>query len=232
MITCPHCRQTLAEPVAAAGQTLACPLCGGHFQVANVRFDPYHEWLGISPREYPITLYRLLGLAPFEQDEAAINNAAERQLVFLRQMRTGPRGAAADDLIRQVSDARLLLLDPYKRAEYDAGLRAAWESDMRQRAAATQASSTPQQPVISAPASTMPIQELSPPATRPSSIRRPRRYHPGSRIAAHLFYWVLGGIVGIALAWWVLWNHFGIDAVPQLVKDIDHRIQQQFNPPP
>lgn len=45
-------------------------------------FDPYHAWLGITPQERPITLYRLLGLRQCESNEVAIESAADQRLAF------------------------------------------------------------------------------------------------------------------------------------------------------
>jgi len=44
-------------------------------QNVNPDFAPYHRWLGISPDERPISKYRLLGIAEFEQDKEVINSA-------------------------------------------------------------------------------------------------------------------------------------------------------------
>jgi hypothetical protein len=207
MMACPHCHHPLT---VAEHARMICPICGG---ALPIRFDPYHEWLGISPRERPITLYRLLGLAPFEQDEAAISNAADRQLVFLRQVRTGPRGAAAEDLIRQVSEARNTLLDPHARSEYNAGVRAAWAAEIE-----------PPQPPPPPMLRSDPIR----PVVRPSFVRRRNYRRPSSSFNFQIVGWVLGGLVGIALAWAILWHVFKIDAVPKVVKDFGQRLQREL----
>ncbi|MGQ9771231.1 MAG: hypothetical protein ACUVQG_11815 [Thermogutta sp.] len=85
-------------------------------------FDPYHAWLGISPQERPITLYRLLGLSQFESNEVVIESAAEQRLAFLRTKTLGPHAMAAESLIREITRARLVLLDPAKKRAYDAQL--------------------------------------------------------------------------------------------------------------
>jgi len=86
-------------------------------------FDPYHRWLGITPDERPISKYRLLGIAEFEVDRDVITLAAERQTVFLRTMQAGEHADLVAQLLNEVSQARVTLLDPEKKSDYDAQLR-------------------------------------------------------------------------------------------------------------
>ncbi|HVW02470.1 MAG TPA: hypothetical protein VHB77_19095, partial [Planctomycetaceae bacterium] len=87
-------------------------------------FDPYHKWLGIVPREQPANHYRLLGLTLFEQDADVISAAADRQMSFVRQHANGPQARESQRLLNELANARLCLLTPAKRDEYDAELRA------------------------------------------------------------------------------------------------------------
>lgn len=87
-------------------------------------FDPYHKWLGIPPREQPPHHYRLLGLDLFESDEEVIESAARRLIAFCEQNSQGPHAAAARRVVFEIAAARLCLLDPEKRAEYDTQLKA------------------------------------------------------------------------------------------------------------
>lgn len=86
-------------------------------------FDPYHVWLGIPPTEQTRDHYRLLGLPRFADDAAVIERAAERQLDILREKLQSPQRDLAAQLIAEVQQARLILLDPQTKAEYDAMLR-------------------------------------------------------------------------------------------------------------
>jgi hypothetical protein len=86
-------------------------------------FDPYRKWLGIPPHEQPPSYYRLLGLSPFESDRDVIANAADRQMAHLRTFQGGKNSAISQQLLNEVSAARICLMDPKKRAEYDARLR-------------------------------------------------------------------------------------------------------------
>ncbi|MCD0458444.1 tetratricopeptide repeat protein [Roseiconus lacunae] len=86
-------------------------------------FDPLHKWLGIPPSEQPPNDYRLLGLANFESDPEVIDSAADRDLTFLHHLSSGEHGELAEDLANRISAARLRLLNPQKKAAYDAQLR-------------------------------------------------------------------------------------------------------------
>lgn len=85
-------------------------------------FDPYQEWLGISPREQPPHYYRLLGIRPFERDPDTINAAADRRMVLVKHYQiTYPE--QSQDLLDTLSRARVCLLDALKKAAYDRELR-------------------------------------------------------------------------------------------------------------
>lgn len=86
-------------------------------------FDPYHKWLGIPPEHQPPDRYRLLGVARFESDLDVIESAADRLMNFLRQQSNGPNTALAEKLLGEIAMARLDLLDPEKKKQYDSKLR-------------------------------------------------------------------------------------------------------------
>ncbi len=85
-------------------------------------FDPYHKWLGIPPSEQPPTHYRLLALNPFESDPDVIEAAADARMAHLRSLAAGQHASLTQKLLNQISAAKLCLLKPQKRAEYDASL--------------------------------------------------------------------------------------------------------------
>jgi hypothetical protein len=87
-------------------------------------FDPYHRWLAIKPQDQPPHHYRLLGIDLFESDPAVIENAADQRMVHLRSFSSGPHGKLAQRLLNEVSAARICLLSPEKRKQYDKQLRA------------------------------------------------------------------------------------------------------------
>jgi hypothetical protein len=97
-------------------------------------FDPYHKWLGISPKDQPPNHYRLLGVDLFESDADVIDAAANRQMAYLHGCATGGQVALSQQLLNEVATARLCLLDPDKKTRYDALLERRWlEEDPKQR---------------------------------------------------------------------------------------------------
>ncbi len=90
--------------------------------MASGSIDPYHEWLGIPATEQPPHLYRLLGLALFEDDPNVIQHAADRQMAHVRQFQR-KQPVEAGEVLNQLASARLTLLSPQK-ASYDQQLRA------------------------------------------------------------------------------------------------------------
>jgi len=87
-------------------------------------FDPYHKWLGIAPAQQPPHYYRLLGIELFEEDPEVIAAAADRQMAHVRTFQTGPHATWSQRILNELAAARLCLLDPRRKREYDAELRA------------------------------------------------------------------------------------------------------------
>ena len=88
-------------------------------------FDPYHKWLGIPPAEQPPNHYRLLGVTLFESDPDVIANAAEQRIVHVRAYQIGKHSDESQRILKEISEARVCLLNADKKAEYDAHLRSA-----------------------------------------------------------------------------------------------------------
>jgi hypothetical protein len=86
-------------------------------------FDPYHKWLGIPKVEQPPHHYRLLGVAPFESDLEVIEAAADRQMSYIRQCATGPYTKESQQILNELSAARICLLNPEKKQAYDGDLK-------------------------------------------------------------------------------------------------------------
>ncbi|MEN6498829.1 MAG: hypothetical protein ABFD16_31365 [Thermoguttaceae bacterium] len=87
-------------------------------------FDPYRQWLGIQDPQRPPNLYHLVGVERFEQDLIAIANAADRQMAQVRNHQAGQQAEEAQRLFQELISAKLCLLDPKRKADYDALLRA------------------------------------------------------------------------------------------------------------
>lgn len=90
-------------------------------------FDPYRKWLGIQPKDQPPNFYRLLGIDLFENDADVISHAADQRMTHIRTFQNGPQAPASQRILNELSAAKLRLLDPVKRQEYDAELRRATE---------------------------------------------------------------------------------------------------------
>lgn len=88
-------------------------------------FDPYHFWLGIPPADQPPNHYRLLGIDLYETDSRVIDHAADRQMTFLHECSLGEHLAESQQLLNEVSAARICLLDPQAKAGYDETLETA-----------------------------------------------------------------------------------------------------------
>ena len=101
-------------------------------------FDPYHKWLGIPPAEQPPNHYRLLAINPFESDPDVIEGAADQRMVHLRSLQTGQHADLTQELLNKISAAKLCLLRPDKKQEYDDQLRAKLVRNPRPRAATTE----------------------------------------------------------------------------------------------
>jgi hypothetical protein len=126
-------------------------------------FDPYYIWLGIPPEEQPADHYRLLGVRRFEANDEVIVNAADQRVRHLRSMQTGKRQAETQKLLNEISAASGTLLNPDKRKEYDAKLKA---KDAAKQPAAT--------PAKAKPAAASPLPVAAPlPVTKPAAATTP-----------------------------------------------------------
>lgn len=110
------------------------------------QFDPYHRWLGIPAHEQPANHYRLLGINVFESDPNVIEAAADRQMGHLRSYQASQHSALSQELLNEVAAARVCLLDPTRKAEYDQSLRAQLERESvaERSTPAVQISTSPQ----------------------------------------------------------------------------------------
>tara|TARA_Y100001968_G_scaffold274236_1_gene267322 strand:- start:557 stop:1195 length:639 start_codon:yes stop_codon:yes gene_type:complete len=148
-------------------------------------FDPYHKWLGIPPAERPISKYRLLGVAEFENDSEVINSAAERQTVYLRTMQAGEDADLIAQLLNEVSQARVTLLDPEQKSAYDAQLRIERTPKEAQPTPAASPIVQPAAPAVNLPA---------PPPSGPRNVATPRE-QTGFQIV-----WKRPKVIGLSIA--------------------------------
>ena len=86
-------------------------------------FDPYYKWLGIPKSEQPPNHYRLLGIANFESDPDVIEAAADRQMTYVSQCASGEHMKVSQQVLNELSKARVCLLVADKKKAYDARLK-------------------------------------------------------------------------------------------------------------
>ena len=87
-------------------------------------FDPYYEWLGIPPKDQPAHHYRLLGLELYEDHRTAIDAAGNRLMAYLQELSNGEDAEMAQQILNEVSTARICLLTKKRKATYDRALKA------------------------------------------------------------------------------------------------------------
>ncbi len=87
-------------------------------------FDPYFKWLGIPKADQPPHGYRLLGIDLFESDVDVISNAADGRMAQIKSFQSGKFAALSQKLLNEIAAAKVCLLNPQKKAEYDRRLRA------------------------------------------------------------------------------------------------------------
>ncbi|MEX1224532.1 MAG: PA14 domain-containing protein, partial [Pirellulales bacterium] len=133
------------------------------------KFDPYRKWLGIAPKDQPPTNYRLLGIDLFEDDADVIANAADQRMAHLRTFQAGKHGDVSQRILGELSNAKLTLLNPERKAEYDAELRQ------------QQAGVSPPPPAAQAPA--RPVVATPPPVDNGSGPAAPQIRTGGGAVA-------------------------------------------------
>ena len=69
-------------------------------------FDPYHRWLGISPKDQPPNHYRLLGIDLFEDDPEVIQDAAHRQTAHVRTYQLGRHSELSQKIQQKLENYR------------------------------------------------------------------------------------------------------------------------------
>jgi hypothetical protein len=71
----------------------------------------------------------LLGIELFEEDRDVIDAAANRVMSYLKDLATGDEAAHSQELLNEISRARICLLNREKKAAYDAQLREKLKAD-------------------------------------------------------------------------------------------------------
>ncbi len=172
--------------------------------IVSGMLDPYHRWLGISPKDQPPNHYRLLGIDLFEADPEVIRDAAEQRMAHVRTYQLGQYAELSQRILNELAAAKACLLDPQKKGAYDAGLRAC---QGRRRARPPLPSETADEyalqwpvPTSSAPRHAAPEHRVvvPRPAAPVGKLRRKRQPSPLSAAAGVMLVVV---VAGFALAW-------------------------------
>ncbi len=140
-------------------------------------FDPYYCWLAIPATERPPTHYQLLGLRHLEADTHIIAKAVRLRIAHVRQCAGDLYPEQAAQLLREIMAAGETLLDPARKAQYDASL-----------GGVSPAEDYPQQPGQS------PF-----PAIVPDRSDRRKQYGWLRRLTASMFFVCL--VLGAAVVW-------------------------------
>ncbi len=160
-------------------------------------FDPYHKWFGIAPKDQPPNHYRLLAIDRFESDPEVIDAAANRQMAYLQQRATGEHADLSQKLLNEIAAARLCLLNPKQKAEYDAGLRK------------TTAQSTPTDEELDALQTGVDLSGILD-APAQTSVAVPKRRPPSTFRFSALKPWhyaaAIGGVVVLLLTCWAIFS--------------------------
>jgi hypothetical protein len=165
-------------------------------------FDPYQQWLGIQPHERPADHYRLLGLSRFEANPIVIQSAADQRMALVRVYQVGTRASYTQRLLNELAAAKLCLLNPYSKAEYDSSLSATTMAETAPVADAMLPASMPSAFVQSAPSPESPTNP-EPPGLVVLASRRGLKA-TGSKLP--IMAWMLGAIVIAAMIWWAKMN--------------------------
>ena len=94
-----------------------------------MEFDPYWKWLGIDPEQQPADHYQLLGIRRFEDDDDVIENAAVRQMAHVRTFQGGQHAELSQQLLNELSAARICLLNLDQKQAYDEELESQLPSE-------------------------------------------------------------------------------------------------------
>ncbi|MFP6668123.1 MAG: hypothetical protein VB876_12465, partial [Pirellulales bacterium] len=140
-------------------------------------FDPYHKWLGISPREQPPNHYRLLAIDLYESDPEVVDSAANRQMSYLQELASGPNVRYAQKLLNEIAAARVCLLDDEQRTLYDAKLKQQNDVDRAEDDEPARKTSRPQVGTAARPKDSRPaaskLRTAKPVADKPVSSAAP-----------------------------------------------------------
>lgn len=154
-------------------------------------FNPYHKWLGISPQEQPPHHYRLLGIELFESDPDVIANAADGRMAQIKTFQSGQYSDWSQRLLNEIAAAKICLLSPAAKTEYDGRLR-----QQQPKTSEPDAPTVPPPPIPAFPPMRI--------ATHLARRRKPSRWVVPVTVAA----------ASMVIALFVVWTNRNIDREP------------------
>ncbi|NLX95392.1 MAG: SUMF1/EgtB/PvdO family nonheme iron enzyme, partial [Rhodopirellula sp.] len=183
-------------------------------------FDPYHRWLGIPPKHQPADHYRLLAIERFEEDPEVIADAAERQTAHVRRYALGPHQDISQRILNELAAAKVCLLNPDKKAEYDRKLRAQTAAQEQVVAARTPPAAEPLPPVVVSAGTRSetspgrdrppgPVLVVGSPSRRPMAVSRTRLWKSGTQMSpVAVVGWAGSGGILLGVLIVLLWSWF------------------------
>jgi hypothetical protein len=102
------------------------------------KLTAYHEWLGIPQKSDAPNYYELLGIPLFECNSNVISNGAARCISFLQSMVASEYAELAQEIQKEVAQAKICLMREVSRNEYQNRLMqrlASYDAEHMQRAA-------------------------------------------------------------------------------------------------
>lgn len=186
--------------------------------------DPYYEWLGIPPKDQPPNHYRLLGLENFEDNRDVIATAADRQMSFVKTYQAGENSELSQRILNELATARICLLNPDKKSEYDETLHADLDLEAEPEVVAAE--------VVPEPASLAPVAAFATPQP-PVPVAMPAT-PAGRSEGLNIRAIVLGAagvlacvICGLLIGLAILWLRGPSNEAPSIVAQADPPARDQ-----
>ena len=112
----------------------------------DATIDPYTQFLGLPPGPRPPSFYELLGLEMFCSHHERINQAVRKQFRIIKPFQDHPERRsreAIQDIMNEIATARVVLVDPERKEDYDLALASERKIDRDARLAAQVAAPLP-----------------------------------------------------------------------------------------
>lgn len=135
-------------------------------------FNPFHHWLGLSPKIKNPHHFQLLGVSPKladqKQIEAAVEAGVRRNAEMLAKVPPGKHDALLKQMKQRIALARKTLLNPKLRADYVNELKAKIKAQQEGKTSGSQNQGT------------APKQDAAPPPSAPPTVTPPAAVTPST----------------------------------------------------